>query len=1088
MILVFFFSHHSVFRLFPVFHAVNWLSDGFRKNRDKEKFMKAAAFAIYSMDQEQGVMGIPRLTRLPMPRASHDNLRSPSPTRSLRSVASRDVLRPTDLSTIPRPRTLVPKPLGESIGNSIKSRYGWTSDSKDPLSEPSSAQVHQASSESLDTTPPGPKSGLPIFEDVCESAIGQDVVVDENATPKPDAQREKRRPRPSLSERTMETLSHISPSPSPSGNRSRTTSIDSVMGPPLRPAPALKTVRPPASSSVRAGSPTKFPTSPMKSLKAPASVANIKKPLSSPSIQSPGTIYTPPKVHVRGRSTHIAKPPKYTSATVTQSHHASSHKHSATILKDVQIAGPKFTKPGKTVDGRVSPVKPALASIFKDPPKVDHTSTKLDLSSLNAKPSALMRPKIRGENTVASSPTVSPVPSKLKPSATTKKQHSTKQAKEISTKPAKSSAACREQVARAKAEAMKKVVSNTTSATDHLEETSFVVGDNKGLLRKRIQGAVTTGSLNVSAMDLKQIPDEIMKMFDFDESSTLNWSEAVDLIKFIAADNEIQELRPDSFPDWSIDDLAADDEKSNQFGGLEVLDLHGNQLSEVPTGFRRLERLQTLNLSKNKLSSDALEIICQIKNLKELNLASNSLAGTLLRNIGQLEYLEVLDISSNQLDALPTSIARLTKLKKLNISGNRFTSLPFEALNNVVEINASKNKLTGTLMKSGEIFEHLQILDISSNALEAISSGMETSTRNLVTLAADGNALSSLPDVSSMHKLATLTASGNKLTEFPAGMHLLVGIKNVDLGNNHIKTIPEAIGQMNSLSTLNLAGNPLRERKYLTMNTDDLKLELLKRLAPEDSSADEPSATPAATSSIVKSATPVYKAVNGILDLSSKAFAEIDLAMLYLSQPVHTLNLSANNLTTFPVALLTHPMLQHNLKTLDLSHNPLAGSTYLSTTLTLSSLLTLNVISTGMTTLDALTTHLKAPALQSLNISCHRLSGHLPWPRAFWPSVTILLATDNWFSSIDVEAVRGLEVLDVRNNEIETLPAKLGTLGHSTASKAKGEKGRLRSFECSGNQFRIPRWNVVEKGTEAVLRDLRRMVPAGELSAEWADE
>lgn len=1054
--------------------------------------MKAAVFAIYNMDQEQGVRGIPRLSRLPMPRVSQDSLRSLSPTRSPRPVASRDALRPANLSTIPRPRTLVPKPLGESIGNSIKSRYGWTSDATDPLFEHTNVQENQASSENLDTTPPGPKSVLPIFEDASEDAVGHDVVVDENATPKPDAQKEKRRPRPSLSERTVETLSQLSPSPSPSGRRSRTTSVDSVMGPPPRPASALKIVPPPTSISVRAASPTKFLTSPTKSLKAPGSAVITKKPLSSPFIQSPGTIYTPPKAHVRGRSAHIAQPPKYSSATIAESHHASSHKHSATLSKDLQIAGPKFFKPTKTVDGRVSPVKASLASIFKDPPKAKPTNTKLDLSSLNTKPTSLMKPKTRGENTVASSPTASPNPSKAKAPSTMKKQQSTKQAEESSSKPVKSSAALREQVAKAKAEAMKKTVSHAPSAFDNIEEMSVVIGDSKGLLRKRIQGAVTTGSLNVSAMGLKQIPDEIMKMYDFDESSTINWSEAVDLIKFIAADNEIQELRPDSFPDWSTEDLAADEEKSNQFGGLEVLDLHGNQLSEIPIGFRRLERLQTLNLSKNKLSLDALEVICQIKNLRELNLASNALAGTLLENIGQLTNLEVLDISSNQLEALPSSIAKLTKLKKLNVSGNKFSGLSFGSLISIVEINASRNKLAGTLITTGGAFEHLQNLDVSGNMLEAISSGMDVSMRNLLALTVDGNRLSSLPDISSMYRLATLTASGNKLVEFPAGFDQLASIKNVDFSNNSIKTIPEAISQMESLASLNLTGNPLRERKYFTMSTRDLKLDLAKRLAPAESSADEPSplTTPAATlTSRTDSVTvPLYTTVNGTLDLSSKALAEIDMALLDLTQPVHTLNLSANNLITFPVALLTHPMLQYNLQTLDLSHNPLAGSTYLRSSLTLPSLRTLNVISTGMTTLDALTTNLKAPDLQSLNISCHKLSGHLPWPRAFWPSVTTLLATDNWFSSIDVEAVRGLQVLDVRNNEIESLPPKLGMLGHSTASKAKGEKGRLRSFECSGNRFRVPRWDVVEKGTEAVLRDLRRMVPAGELDAEWADE
>jgi Leucine-rich repeat (LRR) protein len=1053
--------------------------------------MKAAVFAIYSMDQEQGFRGIPRSSRLPMPRGSHDGLRSPSPTRSLRSVASRDVLGPANLSTIPRPRTLVPTPLGENIGNSIKSRYGWSSNPKDVLSEHTGPQENQVSSVTLDTTPPGSKSVLPDFADTSENAVAHDIVIDENAALKPDVEKEKRRPRPSLSERTTETLSQISPSPSPSGRRSRTTSIETVMGPPIRPASALKIVRPPNSTTLRAASPTKFLTSPMK---APASFGSTKEPLSSPSVQSPGTIYTPPKAHVRGRSTHIAKPPKYASTTLAESHHVSSHKHSATLSKDAQIAGPKFTKPAKTISGRVSPAKPPLASIFKDPPKTKPMSTKLDLSSLNTKPQGLMKPKTRGENTVASSPTTSPNPSKpMDRLMATQKHQSTKQAEESYSKPAKSSAALREQVAKAKAEAMKKVVLRAHPAQDSTEEMSVVIGNNKGLLRKWIQGAVTTGSLNVSAMGLKQIPDEIMKMYDFDESSSINWPESVDLVKFIAADNEIREMRPDSFPDWSADDLAADEEKSNQFGGLEVLDLHGNQLSEIPVGFRRLERLQTLNLSKNKLSIDALEVICQIKNLRELNLASNSLAGTLLENIGQLKNLEVLDLSSNQLDTLPSTIASLTKLKKLNVSGNKFTSIPFGSLSSIVEINASNNKLTGTLITSSSMFENLQTLNVSGNALETISSSRDVSMPNLLTLTVDGNRLSSLPEASSIYRLVTLTASGNKLTEFPMGFDQLSAIKNADLSNNSIKTIPEGVGQMDSLSSMNLAGNPLRERKYLTMNTQDLKIDLAKRFVPLDSSAGEPFSCTTSSTALEASEnstiTPLYKPVNGTLDLSGKALGEIDLTLMDLSQPVHTLNLSANNLTTFPTTLLTHPMLQYNLQTLDLSHNPLTGSTYLSTALTLPSLRTLNVISTGMTTLDALTTNLKAPTLQSLNISCHRLSGHLPWARAFWPSVTTLLATDNWFSSIDVEAVRGLEVLDVRNNEIEGLPPKLGMLGHSAASKAKGgEKGRLRSFECSGNRFRVPRWQVVEKGTEAVLRDLRRMIPAGELDSEWVDE
>jgi hypothetical protein len=41
---------------------------------------------------------------------------------------------------------------------------------------------------------------------------------------------------------------------------------------------------------------------------------------------------------------------------------------------------------------------------------------------------------------------------------------------------------------------------------------------------------------------------------------------------------------------------ADDDDNGMQFGGVELLDLHGNHLSGLPLGVRRLERLTVLNL------------------------------------------------------------------------------------------------------------------------------------------------------------------------------------------------------------------------------------------------------------------------------------------------------------------------------------------------------------------------------------------------------------------------------------------------------------------------------------------------------------
>jgi hypothetical protein len=112
------------------------------------------------------------------------------------------------------------------------------------------------------------------------------------------------------------------------------------------------------------------------------------------------------------------------------------------------------------------------------------------------------------------------------------------------------------------------------------------------VLRHRVDNARTDGRLNIAALALKEIPEEVLKMYDYEfnkDSSSIAWGEAVDLTRFIAADNELEVIPDEIFP-------ADDDDNGMQFGGVELLDLHGNHLSGLPLGVRRLERLTVLNL------------------------------------------------------------------------------------------------------------------------------------------------------------------------------------------------------------------------------------------------------------------------------------------------------------------------------------------------------------------------------------------------------------------------------------------------------------------------------------------------------------
>jgi hypothetical protein len=90
------------------------------------------------------------------------------------------------------------------------------------------------------------------------------------------------------------------------------------------------------------------------------------------------------------------------------------------------------------------------------------------------------------------------------------------------------------------------------------------------------------------------------------------------------------------------------------------------------------------------------------------------------------------------------------------------------------------------------------------------------------------------------------------------------------------------------------------------------------------------------------------------------------------------------------------------------------------------------------------------------------------------PGLEILNARDNKVSLVDavlLASMPRLTVLDLTNNDINQVPPELGLLS------------KLRSLSLEGNTFRIPRHEVLSKGTACVLSYLRDRIPAGSLAA-----
>ncbi|EKV15985.1 putative leucine-rich repeat protein [Penicillium digitatum] len=619
-------------------------------------------------------------------------------------------------------------------------------------------------------------------------------------------------------------------------------------------------------------------------------------------------------------------------------------------------------------------------------------------------------------------------------------------------------------------------------------------GSNSLVMRKRVQTARATGQLNIAAFSLKEIPKEVLTMYDYDPENSANWFENVDLVKFYAADNELEQISDETFPDINPEEFDPDsDDRGLQFGGLETLDLHGNILKSLPMGLRRLQNLRTLNLSNNCLDMAHIEIIAEIKSLTDLKLANNQLQGELTVVIGRLSSLEFLDLRGNALTKLPDELAGLSSLRTLDVSENKFTSLPFETLCKLPlkTLNAQKNRLEGTLIHASVTkLDTLQSLNIANNAVMVFSANDALELPDLHTLLIGVNRITHLPRMTSWQSLLTLSAEENKIAELPQGFAELKSLKKADFTGNSLTHLDEKIGLMENLASLRVSNNPLRERRLLRMDTDDIKRDLRSRSEPDPQDTDDEGSV--ATQFTLAPESPELDRSwdiksGGILDKSYAGMTDLKVEQLEMipSLDIRCLYLQHNELSCFPAPAIG--MLAQCLVELDLSHNPLKGAEFLSSPLELPKLQSLTLNAGGLTSWEPLLSNLIAPSLTFLDVSHNRLKGPLPHLRHTYPELKTLVASDNQIASLDFEAAQGLQVLELSNNELDSLPPKIGLLAAGRSPQNWGNGSALRRFEVAGNRFRVPRWQVVAKGTDAILEFLRERIPDSDLP-EWEQE
>ncbi|KAL5008416.1 hypothetical protein ScPMuIL_013997 [Solemya velum] len=192
---------------------------------------------------------------------------------------------------------------------------------------------------------------------------------------------------------------------------------------------------------------------------------------------------------------------------------------------------------------------------------------------------------------------------------------------------------------------------------------------------------------------------------DFSNNDVLSVDDGIvklqHLRSFVAKNNK---LDSDSFP--------------KNFGllkNLEVLNLSGNSLGEVPIQFTELEQLRGVYLGGNKISSLPGQV-SEVR-LEVLYLGGNCLT-EIPAELGALVSLISLTLCDNQLQSIPPTLSHLQRLQSLSLHNNQLSTLPPDIISlNLIELSLRNNPLVVQFVQEF-VYEPPTLLELAGRIIK----------------------------------------------------------------------------------------------------------------------------------------------------------------------------------------------------------------------------------------------------------------------------------------------------------------------------------------------------------------------------------
>ncbi|XP_004298432.1 PREDICTED: probable LRR receptor-like serine/threonine-protein kinase At3g47570 [Fragaria vesca subsp. vesca] len=384
---------------------------------------------------------------------------------------------------------------------------------------------------------------------------------------------------------------------------------------------------------------------------------------------------------------------------------------------------------------------------------------------------------------------------------------------------------------------------------------------------------------------------------------------------------------------------------------LSVIDIGENRLKgDIPSEIGSLTKLVLLNLARNNLTGRVPPSLGNLSSLELLSLGENNLVGTVPEEMGQLRNLWFFGINFGNLSGmLPPSIFNMSSMQVFSFVGNKFEGivpLPPSIDRNMPHLHTmflGENEFSGQIPASFANASQHRWFDVSRNNYVGQVPTSFGVLPNLQWLNLEGNNLGSnssndLECITFLTNCSNLELLSLAVNNFGGVLPNSVANFSTNLtrlylgGNQIVGTIPETLGNLNSLIFLGLDDNlftsiipssfgKLQNLQFLALSTNRLSgwipssLGNLTHLFRLQLYANE-------LEGIIPPDIGNCQSLQ-LIDLSHNNLSgDIPSQVIGMSSLSDLLNLSQNSLTG---SLLVEVGQLKNIRTLDISGNNLTG-------------------------------------------------------------------------------------------------------------------------------------------------------------------